>query len=79
MNARASAILKTHGFLKAVNSVSDSLYSGTNAGFVSIVVDDRKEIQSDSIVEASPFLEGIGIPYKIGKVENIYGDIFSAF
>lgn len=76
---RASVVLKTHGFLKAANSVSDSLYSGTNAGFVSIVVDDRNGIQSDSIVEASPFLEGIGIPHKIGKVENIYGDVLSAF
>lgn len=76
---RACAILKTHGFLKAANSMSDSLYSGTNAGFVSIVVDDRRGIQSDSIIEASPFLEGIGIPYKIGKAENIYGDVLSSF
>lgn len=76
---RASAVLKTHGFIKAGNSVSDSLYSGTNAGFVSIVVDDRKGIQSDSIVDTSAFLEGIGIPHKIGDVENIYCDILTAF
>lgn len=76
---RASAVLKTHGFLKAGNSVSDSLYSGTNAGFVSIVVDDRNGIQSDSIVDTCAFLEGIGIPYKIGDVESIYSETLKAF
>ncbi len=59
---RACAIQKTHGFMKAGNSVSDSLYSGTNAGFVSIVVDDCMGIQSDSIVDTPAFLEGVGIP-----------------
>ncbi len=76
---RACAVLKTHGFIKAGNSVSDSLFSGTNAGFVSIVIDDCKGIQSDSIVDTSAFLEGIGIPYKIAEVENIYRDLLSAF
>ena len=76
---RACAILKTHGFIKAGNSVSDSLFSGTNAGFVSIVVDDCKGIQSDSIVDTSAFLEGIGIPYKIAEVENIYRDVLAVF
>jgi TPP-dependent indolepyruvate ferredoxin oxidoreductase alpha subunit len=73
---RASAVLKAHGFIKAGNSVSDSLYSGTNAGFVSIVVDDRNGIQSDSIVD-TPAFEGIGIPYKIAGVERICRDVLS--
>jgi TPP-dependent indolepyruvate ferredoxin oxidoreductase alpha subunit len=76
---RASAILKAHGFMKAGNSVSDSLFSGTNAGFVSIVVDDRNGIQSDSIVDTPAFLEGIGVPYKISEVESIYRDVLQAF
>ncbi len=76
---RASAVLKTHGFIKAGNSVSDSLYSGTDGGFVSIVVDDRNGIQSDSIVDTCAFLEGIGIPYKIGDVESIYSETLKAF
>lgn len=76
---RASAVLKAHGFIKAGNSVSDSLYSGTNAGFVSIVVDDRNGIQSDSIVDTPAFLKGIGIPYKIAGVERIYRDVLEAF
>ncbi|MDD1750577.1 MAG: thiamine pyrophosphate-dependent enzyme, partial [Methanothrix sp.] len=76
---RASTVLKTHGFIKAGNSVSDSLFSGTNAGFVAIVVDDRNGIQSDSIVDTPAFLEGIGIPYKIAEVENIYRDVLEAF
>jgi TPP-dependent indolepyruvate ferredoxin oxidoreductase alpha subunit len=76
---RASAILKTHGFMKAGNSVSDSLYCGTNAGFVSIVVDDRKGIQSDSIVDTPAFVEGLGIPYKLAEVENIYSNIIAGF
>jgi indolepyruvate ferredoxin oxidoreductase alpha subunit len=48
---RAFTSMKAHGFFKAANSVSDSLYSGTLAGFVSLVVDDRNGIQSDSIAD----------------------------
>jgi len=76
---RAFASLKTHGFIKAGNSIIDSLYSGTVAGFVCMVVDDRQGIQSDSIVDTEAFVKGIGIPHKAADVENVYRDVLEGF
>ncbi len=76
---RAFTSLKTHGFIKAGNSVIDSLYSGTVAGFVCVVVDDRQGIQSDSIVDTEAFVRGTGIPHKVADVENVYQDVLEGF
>ncbi len=76
---RAFTALKAHGFIKAGNSVSDSLYSGTNAGFVAIVVDDIKGIQSDCILDTLAFVKGIGIPHKSADLENVYEDVLEGF
>ncbi|HUS75592.1 MAG TPA: thiamine pyrophosphate-dependent enzyme [Methanothrix sp.] len=76
---RAFTSMKTHGFFKAANSVCDSLYSGTLAGFVSLVVDDRNGIQSDSIADTLGFVEGLGIPHKIANVEEVFDDILDGF
>ena len=76
---RAFTSLKAHGFMKAANSVSDSLYSGTLAGFVSLVVDDRNGIQSDSIADMGGFVEGLGIPHKVANVEEVFDDILEGF
>jgi len=76
---RAFASLKTHGFIKAGNSIIDSLYSGTVAGFVCVVVDDRQGIQSDSIVDTAAFVKGIGIPHKAADVEDVYRDVLEGF
>lgn len=76
---RAFTSLKAHGFMKAANSASDSLYSGTLAGFVSLVVDDKKGIQSDSIADTVGFVEGLGIPHKLADVEEVFDDILEGF
>ena len=76
---RAFTSLKAHGFFKAANSVSDSLYSGTLAGFVSLVVDDKNGIQSDSIADTLGFVEGLGIPHKMANVEEVFDDILDGF
>jgi TPP-dependent indolepyruvate ferredoxin oxidoreductase alpha subunit len=76
---RAFTSLKVHGFMKAANSVSDSLYSGTQAGFVCIVADDRNGIQSDSIPDTVGFVEGLGIPHKVADVGGVFDDILEGF
>jgi len=76
---RAFTAMKAHGFFKAANSVSDSLYSGTSAGFVSIVVDDRSGIQSDSIADTIGFVKGLGIPHKAADVHDVFNDILQGF
>ncbi|HOT06316.1 MAG TPA: thiamine pyrophosphate-dependent enzyme [Methanotrichaceae archaeon] len=76
---RAFTCHKAHGFFKAANSVSDSLYSGVVAGFVSVVVDDKNGIQSDSIADAPGFAKGLGIPHKIANVETAFNDVLDGF
>ena len=76
---RAFSAMKAHGFFKAANSVSDSLYSGTSAGFVSIVVDDRSGIQSDSIADTIGFVKGLGIPHKAADVYDVFNDVLQGF
>jgi len=77
--ARAFTTMKTHGLLKAANSVSDSLFCGTQAGFVMVVVDDRLGIQSDSIADAASLAKGIGIPFKQADPGRVRGDILEGF
>lgn len=76
---RAFTSMKAHGFFKAANSISDSLYSGTLAGFVSLVIDDRNGIQSDSIVDALDFVKGMGIPYRVANVEEVFDEVLDGF
>jgi TPP-dependent indolepyruvate ferredoxin oxidoreductase alpha subunit len=76
---RAFSILKTHGVMKAANSVSDSLYTGTTAGLVLLVADDRTGIQSDSIVDTKVFLEGLEIPHSFTGVEEVYSEVLERF
>ena len=76
---RAVCLFKTHGIMKAGNAVSDSLFAGTTAGFVSIISEDRDGTHSDSIIESEPFLKGIGMPYLVTTPENVYRDLFRAF
>ncbi|MBN1761928.1 MAG: hypothetical protein JW878_02450 [Methanomicrobia archaeon] len=76
---RAASVMKAHGFVKAGNSVIDSLYAGTTAGFVTVIFDDKEGIHSDSIINIAAFLDGIGIPYRSGNPETIYQDVVSGF
>ncbi len=76
---RAFTVLKAHGFAKAGNSITDSLYSGTSAGLIVVAVDDINGIQSDCIMDTPSLIKGIGIPHKAADVENIYEDVINGF
>jgi TPP-dependent indolepyruvate ferredoxin oxidoreductase alpha subunit len=76
---RAACLFKTHGIMKAGNSISDSLLCGTNAGLVVIVCEDHGGTHSDSIIEAKPFLEGIGMPNFHSSPASVYEDVHRAF
>ena len=77
--ARLACIIKTHGLLKAANSVNDSLYTETTAGFVTILFDDKTGKSSDNILEIEPILKGLATPYKIADPDKIYDEIINAF
>ena len=76
---RAVAVMKSHGILKAGNSVSDSLYAGITAGCIVLVVTDKTGRQSDSILDILPYLKGIGLPYVIGEGASIGRQIIYLF
>ena len=76
---RAACLFKTHGIMKAANSVSDSLLCGVTAGLVVIISEDHGGTHSDSIIEAKPFLEGIGIPNFFTAAATVYEDVHRAF
>lgn len=61
---RSATLLKSHGIAKAANSVVDSLFAGTVAGFVSVIFDDATGTHSDCIFDIDAFLRGIGIPFQ---------------
>jgi len=79
MGTRAALLCKTHGIMKAGNSVSDSLMCGTTAGLVVIIAEDKGGTHSDSIIETKPFLDGIGMPNFWSRPEKIYDDIHKAY
>jgi len=72
---RAAALVKSHGIIKAGNSVSDSLFAGTVAGMLAVIFTDKSGLHSDSILEIEPFLEGIGLPYEVADSANMYGQV----
>ena len=73
--SRSVSLLKSHGLVKAGNSVTDSLYCGTTAGMLAIVFNDNNGMQSDSIIDIWSFLRGIGIPYQNADTGNLGGQI----
>ncbi|MBA4407252.1 hypothetical protein C0389_08265 [bacterium] len=79
LGKRSSVLMKVHGFAKAANSVIDSLYTETTAGFVTILFEDKSGKHSDSILEAAPILAGFSMPFKIAKTVNLYNDVVEAF
>lgn len=76
---RAACIMKTHGFEKAANSIIHSLYSGTTAGFVTLLFDDVEGSHSDNILDIEALLKGSQVPYKKVFIERIAQDIAEAF
>lgn len=79
VGGRAASLMKAHGVLKACNSVSDSLYAGTTAGFVTVIFEDPEGTHSDSILDSIAVLEGVGIPHRVGTAGTIYQDILRCF
>jgi len=63
LGKRAAVLMKAHGLMKAANSVSDSLYTEPTAGFVTIIFDDKSGKHSDNILEITPVLEGMSMPF----------------
>lgn len=76
---RSAVIMKAHGFMKAANSISDSLYSEISAGFVSLIFEDSSGKHSDNILEIVPVLKGMSIPFMHGKTDSLYDNIIDAF
>ena len=56
-----------------------SLSSGTNAGCVAIIADDKDAKQSDNIFDCIALLRGLGMPFIVGKRERIYQDVMKSF
>ena len=77
--ARAVAILKSHGFAKAANSVVDSLVAGHTAGFVVLVFDDKTGAHSDTVLDAKALVAGTGIRQVRPAPESAYAEILRAF
>jgi TPP-dependent indolepyruvate ferredoxin oxidoreductase alpha subunit len=76
---RSSVMIKSHGFMKAANSISDSLYSEISAGFVILVFEDSSGKHSDSILEIIPILQGMSVPFFQSKIDVLYDDVINAF
>ncbi|PKL82768.1 MAG: hypothetical protein CVV24_08405 [Ignavibacteriae bacterium HGW-Ignavibacteriae-3] len=79
LGKRSASLMKVHGITKAANSVMDSLYTETTAGFVTFLFEDRSGKHSDSILEAAPILNGFSMPFNTAKTENIYNDVIDAY
>lgn len=79
LGTRSCCLIKTHGFIKAMNSVVDSLSCGTIASFVTILFDDKTGKHSDNIFEIDPILYGCRIPYKRTTTTTLLEDIKDAF
>jgi TPP-dependent indolepyruvate ferredoxin oxidoreductase alpha subunit len=75
---RSATLVKAHGFAKAANAVVDSL-SGTTAGFVVMIFDDRPGKHSDSVFDVVAFLRGLRIPHRVVQARHAYLDVLDAF
>jgi len=76
---RSAVIIKTHGLLKAANSVMDSLYTDISAGLVVVLVDDKSGKHSDNILEILPIVKGMALPYLTTDSNSIYETMTNAF
>lgn len=76
---RSAALLKTHGLMKAANSVIDSMYTSNTAGFVIILFEDKLGEHSDNILEIEPILTGMSLPFKYGSPDSIYTNVIDCY
>ncbi len=77
--ARSVCLIKSHGLVKAGNSLMDAMSSGTNAGMVTIVFSDSKGTHSDNIFDVLPFLESMNIPFwtfNINELTTVISDAY---
>ncbi|MFA3782402.1 thiamine pyrophosphate-dependent enzyme [Melioribacteraceae bacterium 4301-Me] len=79
LGKRSATLIKSQGLMKAANSVTDSLYTSINAGFVTFVFDDATGQHSDNILETSTILEGLQIPFIVPKLQSIYEQVVAAY
>lgn len=75
----AASIIKTHGLLKAANTVSDSLFVELDGAMVLVVIDDRDGIRSDSIIFADRVLPGLEMPFVVSRADTVRSDILKSF
>lgn len=76
---RSACLIKSHGLVKAGNSVMDSLSSGTIGGFITFVFSDKLGKHSDNIFDVIPFIKGLNLPYFTLEKESIYEQIKEAY
>ncbi|MDQ7817566.1 MAG: thiamine pyrophosphate-dependent enzyme [Melioribacteraceae bacterium] len=76
---RSASLMKSHGLMKAANSVIDALYTEINAGFVTIIFEDRSGKHSDSILEIVPILQGLPLNFIQSSTATIYNDVIKAY
>ena len=76
---RAASLLKTHGLLKAANQVSSGLSCGVRGGLVHLVFEDPEARHSDNLLEATPLLQALGLPFLRceGPPEPVLAEAFS--
>jgi len=72
---RALCMMKTHGFLKAANAISDSLYSGARAALVLLAFHDPTGEHSDTHLEIEPVARALSVPVR----RPAFGDFPAAF
>jgi TPP-dependent indolepyruvate ferredoxin oxidoreductase alpha subunit len=53
--------------------------AGTTAGFLVVVTHDPKGRHSDSVFDLTPFLQGMGFPFKAPEPEELYAETLDAF
>ena len=76
---RSATLIKSHGFMKAANAASDSLYANLNAGFVTIIFEDKDGSHSDNVLEIKPVLKALSFPYKSCTEKDVYEHVVKAF
>lgn len=76
---RSATLIKAHGFMKAANAASDSLYANLNAGFVIIIFEDLDGSHSDNVLEIKPVLKSLNFPYKTCGEKDVYENVLKAF
>lgn len=79
LGTRSACLIKSHGLVKAGNSVMDSLSSGTIGGFITFVFSDKLGKHSDNIFDVIPFIKGLNLPYFTLEKETIYEQIKEAY